>query len=192
MIGLYSNVPEGGVIKQDQIGWLESELSAALADKALVVSVHHPTFSGDTAHGGSMTMLNTLDAAFEEAGRHPDMVLRARPQLPAIHQTGSRSGHPLYRGRRRRLLEPVQDAEQPGWDSAGGSVSHGRAGRYSRELLRRPSRLPQGAVRGRDAKAGEYYGVTESTQPNPGQAPRLDTFVIDLTQHKVTASKRRP
>ena len=178
MIGLYSNVPEGGVIKQDQIDWLESELPAAPTDKALVVSVHHPTFSGDTAHGGSMTMLNTLDAAFEEAGRYPDIVLSghvhnyqrytrqvAGRDIPYIVAGGGGYWN-LYKMQDNPdgtpLEVPTPTAEQ------GVTLENYCVDRHG--YLR--MRFEEGTI------TGEHYGVAESTQPNPGQASRLDTFVI--------------
>jgi hypothetical protein len=74
MIGLYSNVPEGGQFDQNQIDWLVSELKSAPTDTALIVSAHHPSYSLDSVHSGSVYMSTTLDAAFEKAGRIPDMV----------------------------------------------------------------------------------------------------------------------
>ena len=43
LIGLYSNVPEGGEIHNDQIDWFVGELRAAPREKALLVAVRrHP------------------------------------------------------------------------------------------------------------------------------------------------------
>ncbi|MDA4113851.1 MAG: metallophosphoesterase [Thaumarchaeota archaeon] len=192
MIGLYSNVPEGGVIKQDQIDWFVSELTSAPTDKALVVSVHHPTFSGDTAHGGSMSMLNTLDAAFKRAGRYPDIVLSghvhnyqrytrqlAGRDIPYIVAGGGGYWN-LYKLQTNPDGTPIEVptvTAEPGVTLENYCVDrHG----YLK------MRFEPGKI------TGEYYGVAESTQPNPGQATRLDTFAIDLTQHKVITSKRRP
>jgi len=48
-IGLYTNVPEGGIVQDDQKSWLVSELKHAARDhgKALFVCLHHPVFSAD-------------------------------------------------------------------------------------------------------------------------------------------------
>ncbi|MBA3947351.1 MAG: metallophosphoesterase, partial [Herpetosiphonaceae bacterium] len=42
IIGLYTNVPEGGRLDNDQITWLQLELQHAPADRALLVTMHHP------------------------------------------------------------------------------------------------------------------------------------------------------
>jgi acid phosphatase type 7 len=75
IIGLYSNVPSGGVIHPDQSEWLTAELKAAPAGRALIVALHHPPYSSDAHHGGSEQMGKILDQAFSAAGRHPDLVL---------------------------------------------------------------------------------------------------------------------
>lgn len=74
VVGLYSNVPEGGAIEPDQIAWLVGELKAA-PDQALIVALHHPPYSADAHHGGSERMGKLLDAAFAEAKRVPDLIL---------------------------------------------------------------------------------------------------------------------
>jgi acid phosphatase type 7 len=74
IIGLYSNVPDGGVIKQDQLDWFKQELVNAPKDKALIIAVHHATFSADDEHSGSGVMLNVLDKAFAQSHRLPDAV----------------------------------------------------------------------------------------------------------------------
>ena len=73
-IGLYTNVPEGGWMDDDQIAWLHSELSGAPQDKALIVCMHHPIYSADTYHSGSAYMKNILDQAIQASGRTPDAV----------------------------------------------------------------------------------------------------------------------
>jgi Icc-related predicted phosphoesterase len=81
IIGLYSNVPSGGQIAQDQIDWLTAELAAADPTKALFVAVHHPPYSADAHHGGSQHIGDIIDGAVDNAlrqnpaARRPDMVL---------------------------------------------------------------------------------------------------------------------
>lgn len=75
IIGLYSNVPSGGVIKPDQAEWLQGELENAPKDLPLIVSLHHPPMSVDAHHGGSALMGQVLDTAFESANRWPTLVL---------------------------------------------------------------------------------------------------------------------
>jgi 3',5'-cyclic AMP phosphodiesterase CpdA len=75
IIGCYSNVPSGGVIKPDQAAWLASELKAAPTGVPLIVSLHHPPYSADAFHGGSAKMGEVLDTAFQTSGRVPDLVI---------------------------------------------------------------------------------------------------------------------
>jgi hypothetical protein len=74
IIGIYSNVPEGGRLDDQQIAWLQEELAAAPADKALVLTMHHPALSADNLHGGSSYMGGVLDQAIQTSGRIPDLI----------------------------------------------------------------------------------------------------------------------
>lgn len=75
IVGLYSNVPSGGVLSDAQVTWLTDELAEASASKPLIVALHHPPYSVDAHHGGSQTMGDALDTAFQKSGRYPDMVM---------------------------------------------------------------------------------------------------------------------
>lgn len=75
IIGLYTNVPSGGVIESDQAEWFQGELENAPKDLPLIVSLHHPPYSVDAYHGGSAKMGEVLDIAFEAANRWPTLVL---------------------------------------------------------------------------------------------------------------------
>jgi hypothetical protein len=75
IVGLYSNVPSGGVIHPDQQEWLVSELKAAPTGRALILALHHPPYSSDAFHGGSEQMGAALDEAFSASARYPDLVL---------------------------------------------------------------------------------------------------------------------
>ncbi len=75
IIGLYTNVPEGGQLDNDQIAWFYAELQAAPEEKALIVAMHHPIYSFDTFHSGSVYMSRILEEAISETERVPDMVL---------------------------------------------------------------------------------------------------------------------
>src|SRR6266699_5527136 len=50
IIGLYTNVPDGGRLDDDQIMWLEGELTAAPPERALLVAMHDPIYSLDDFH----------------------------------------------------------------------------------------------------------------------------------------------
>ncbi len=76
ILGLFSNVGEiEGEIHQDQIDWFQGELTAADANKALIVTVHHPPFSGDTEHSGSSAVYKVLTASFQAVKRYPNLIL---------------------------------------------------------------------------------------------------------------------
>jgi hypothetical protein len=76
IIGLFSNVGETeGEIHQDQIDWFQKELAAANPNLALIVSVHHPPFSGDVEHSGSSVVDQALMNAFKAVKRYPNLIL---------------------------------------------------------------------------------------------------------------------
>lgn len=75
IVGLYSNVPEGGDIRSPQLEWLTQQLRSLPKSLPLFLTLHHPVYSADTYHSGSTHMKDIIEAAAKEAGRHPDMVL---------------------------------------------------------------------------------------------------------------------
>jgi hypothetical protein len=76
IIGLFSNVGETeGEIHQDQIDWFQQELTAANPNLALIVTVHHPPFSGDVEHSGSSAVDDVLRNAFSATQRYPNLIL---------------------------------------------------------------------------------------------------------------------
>ena len=77
IIGLYTNVPAGGVVEADQAAWFEGELAAAPKDRVLIVAMHHPIYSLDTYHSGSKAMAALLEQATAKAKRRPDIVFAA-------------------------------------------------------------------------------------------------------------------
>lgn len=58
-----------------QIEWLNSELTNAPANKALIIALHHPIYSLDVMHSGSKYMSGILENAIQQTGRWPDMLL---------------------------------------------------------------------------------------------------------------------
>jgi hypothetical protein len=75
IIGLYTNVPDGGLFDDNQIAWLESELAEAPKDKALLLAMHNPVYSADGYHHGSLYLTRVLDGVIERTGRIPDAFL---------------------------------------------------------------------------------------------------------------------
>jgi hypothetical protein len=77
IVGMYTNVPEGGSIDSVQQQWLTNELATAPADKALIVALHHPLYSFDDYHSGSPAMADALQQAINDSRRVPNLVLTA-------------------------------------------------------------------------------------------------------------------
>jgi acid phosphatase type 7 len=75
IVGLYTNVPEHGVIEPDQAKWVAEEIASAPADRALIVATHHPVYSADDYKGSSPNIGKVLDEAFAKAKRPADLVL---------------------------------------------------------------------------------------------------------------------
>ena len=75
IIGLYTNVPSGGQVDNDQAAWFQVELAAAPKEVPLIVALHHPPYSADAMHGGSARMGSLIDTACAAAGRWPNLVL---------------------------------------------------------------------------------------------------------------------
>jgi len=76
IIGLFSNVGETQAeIHQDQIDWFQGELTAANPALPVIVTIHHPPFSGDIEHSGSSVAYNVLFDSFAATGRYPNLIL---------------------------------------------------------------------------------------------------------------------
>jgi len=77
IVGMYTNVPEGGSIDSVQQQWLTYELDTAPKDKALIVAMHHPIYSFDDHHSGSPAMADALQHAINDSRRVPNLVFAA-------------------------------------------------------------------------------------------------------------------
>lgn len=75
IIGLYTNVPEGGQLGADQLEWLTGELAAAPAAATVVVAMHQPVYSAAVIHGSNLALGEALERCYARAGRAPDAVL---------------------------------------------------------------------------------------------------------------------
>jgi Icc-related predicted phosphoesterase len=75
IIGLYTNVPEGGSIDSTQQQWVTNEFATAPTDRALILALHHPIYSFDVFHSGSSKMADVLENAIRDTGRVPNLVL---------------------------------------------------------------------------------------------------------------------
>ncbi|HEX7734953.1 MAG TPA: metallophosphoesterase [Ktedonobacteraceae bacterium] len=184
VVGLYTNVPEGGWLDEKQTAWLASELSSAPAEKALIVAMHHPIYSADVLHSGSKYMETILDNAIQQSQRWPDLVFAGH-----VHNY-------------QRFTRTLADREVPYIVAGGGGYWN----------LHRMSLDPQGnplptpyPVPGTDVTLASYcadrhgYLLLESTPlaltgtyiAIPGtrstvkQASVVDTFTLDWHAHKL-------
>jgi hypothetical protein len=76
-IGLYTNVPEGGEIDETQRKWFRAQLREAPDDRCLILALHHPIYSFDKHHSGSIVMARELEGAINESRRIPNLILTA-------------------------------------------------------------------------------------------------------------------
>jgi len=75
IVGMYTNVPEGGSIDSVQQQWLTNEFATAPTDRAFILALHHPVYSFDVFHSGSSKMADALENAIRDTGRVPNLVL---------------------------------------------------------------------------------------------------------------------
>jgi Icc-related predicted phosphoesterase len=77
IIGLYTNVPSGGSVREPQVSWFNNEMKSADKNKPLIVAMHHPAHSVATnaSHKGSKAMAKLLTDACNASNRVPELVL---------------------------------------------------------------------------------------------------------------------
>ena len=98
IVGMYTNVPEGGSIDSMQQQWVTNEFATAPTDRALILALHHPIYSFDVYHSGSSKMADVLENAIRDTGRVPNLVL---------------SGHVHDYQRIEKAIAPNGDAPTP-------------------------------------------------------------------------------
>lgn len=182
IIGLYSNVPEGGIIEADQVDWLIAELQHAPADRALLIAVHHPVFSADTHHGGSPIIKKVLERAMAASRRVPHLILNAHVHnyqrytwhigdrdVPTVvaGAGGYRNLHSVARLAGRPLHTPYRP---PGSEATLEAYVDDRHGFLRLEVT--ASKI-----------TGKYYAVPTGTSDRPD---RMDVFHLDLAKHRLT------
>lgn len=193
MIGLYSNVPEGGQFDQDQIDWFVNELNTAPKNKALIVSVHHPAYSLDAHHSGSKTIDGVLDNAFSKSGRIPDMVFNGHVhnyqrftrnikgrQAPYI-VAGAGGYHNLHYMQKQPDGNSLQ---VPYVDTNNNDVTleNYNADHNGYMILR----VTQNTI------SGEYYIVPKQNESWQTKSQKIDSFELDLKQHALTKNTNPP
>ena len=96
IIGVYTNVPEGGSIDFVQQQWVTNRCATAATDRALIFALHHPIYSFDVFHSGSSKMADVLENAIRDTGRVRNLV------RPVKCMTTSASNRPSLRTGRHR------------------------------------------------------------------------------------------
>lgn len=189
IIGLYTNVPEGGRLDDDQIAWLETELAHAPTDRALLVAAHHPIYSLDDFHSGSVYMGEVLNQAMARAKRIPDAVFsghvhnyqrftrtwdgRSVPYIVA----GAGGYHNLHQvSKNVRALPQQPPFVVPGSENVTiETYCDNRFGYLRLEVSR-------------ETLKGDYFAVPGFQDPLEAQASHVDSFSLDLKAHKVSTA----
>jgi len=186
IIGLYTNVPDGGQMDDDQIAWLEGELANAPTDRALMVAMHHPIYSLDDHHGGSAYMNTVLDSAVERSGRVPDLVFAAHVhnyqrftrdqngrQVPYL-VVGDGGYHNLHRVS-HSVVDYPHDPPFALPVDAGVTFETYCDDQYGYLILDVT----------RTAIQGDFYAVARRGDVGNGHPTHLDRWTLDIKAHKV-------
>ncbi len=93
IVGMYTNVPEGGSVDSVQQQWVTNEFATAPTDRAFILALHHPIYSFDVYHSGSSKMADVLENAIRDTGRVPNLVLSGHVHnYQRIEQTITKGG----------------------------------------------------------------------------------------------------
>jgi hypothetical protein len=188
IIGLFSNVSETEAdIREPQLQWFNDELQAAAAsdpNKALIVAIHHPPYSGDDEHSGSSKAEDILFSAFRATNVYPHLIL---------------SGH--VHDYQRFTVKEVGDKQIACIVSGNGGYTRlGRLRTIGGKPPARPLQLTStlrlenyddtnfGFIRF-EVSAEAIVGKNYSAPFVPSAAPKMtvsDTFIIDLATRSIT------
>jgi len=187
IVGLYTNIPDGGKLDATQVEWLNSELKSAPAGKSLILALHHPVYSLDYVHHGSAYMLGLIDSAVSAGGRHPDLVLTGHVHnyQRFTRQVGGRQVpfivagaggywhlHTLPKVNRQKIIPPLPIADLPGVTLA--AYSDDRHGYLTIETS--PGHI--GAT---------YWTVPRSHEAWSAPAASADSFEVDLKEAQLAS-----
>jgi hypothetical protein len=218
VIGLYSNTGEsvgvlsGGVVGEDQITFLQQQLVAALTSRkadttnqnpeALILTVHHPPFTGASDHFPSASMLQAIDACCQQAGIWPDLVLSGHAhlyerytrtmkadgsQIPYI-VAGNGGYYNLSKLKTNAQGDKPTPRQQTEPDGQGNTITLEQFNDSSYGFLR----VTVDATSIQVEALGVSGASTTSSPTSPVPTPTLvDRFVVDLGQHTVTTEAQR-
>ncbi|MGD0509361.1 MAG: metallophosphoesterase [Terriglobales bacterium] len=190
IIGLFSNVGETeGEIHPDQVAWFQGELTAADPGKALIVTVHHPPFSGDTEHSGSSAIEQVLSTSFQAVKRYPNLVLSG-------HVHNYQRFTQLVQGPKGKLQLPFVVAGAGGYTNLG-TLHTVNGGAPPRPMplsggltLEQYDQTNFGFLRLEISKnqiAGTYLSSPYVAGGTPA-AKVVDTFTVDLVKNTVSTA----
>jgi len=186
IIGLYSNVPEGGEFEKKQIDWFVNELRTAPKDKSLIVSVHHPAYSVDVHHSGSKVIEETLYNAFSESGRFADIVLAGH-----VHNY-------------QRFTREIDERQIPYLVVGAGGYwhLHYMQKQPNGDPIKVPYKMPDSGVTLEsycenrhgymimqvtpDSITGKYFTVPRPQESWRGNTQQIDSFTLNLQNHRLT------
>jgi hypothetical protein len=188
IIGLFSNVGEDQAeVHPDQVAWFQGELQAADPNRALIVTIHHPPFSGDDEHSGSSVADQVLMNAFKATNRYPNLVLSGH-----VHNYQRFTN--VVQGPKGQLQIPYVVA------GAGGYTNLGKMQQVNGALPKAPLALGNGlTLEQYDATnfgflrlavsktqiIGTYFSAPYSSGSTPN-AKVVDSFTVDLVKNTVT------
>jgi hypothetical protein len=189
IIGLYTNVPEGGAVHPDQLNWLVGELEAADQNKPVFVTMHHPILSGDDHHASSKAMEDALAAAENQSGRIPDIIFaghvhnyqrftrvqdgRDVPYIVA-GAGGYHNLHHVVKVNGQKIVPPVQLGGMTGAPTLESYVDS-RHGFLRIEVTA-------------DSVQGKYYTVARPQESWSDPPVLADVWELDWRNHKVRAN----
>ncbi len=184
-VGMYTNIPEGGHVDDQQIAWFSNELKTAPPSKALIVAMHHPIYSADGHHAGSAYMGNILDTAAKQAKRWPDLVFAghvhnyqrftrttANRQIPYIVAGSGGYWNLHYMAKMPDGSAIPEKYDVPGMDVRIETSCDNRHGFM--KLTIEPGKV-----------TGEFYTVPRPQEPWRNPSERVDAFVLDLNKHQL-------
>lgn len=191
IVGLYSNVPAGGDIREPQITWLVNEFRTLPKSVPLCVALHHPIYSADDHHSGSTTMKQALATASAQARRQPDLVIAGHVhnyQRMSHHQghnivphliTGAGGYHNLHsimKVNDHKMITPVQFEDHEGETVTLEKYSDDHHGFLRLEVTER-------LIRGR------YYTVPRPQEPFSKGNQLLDYFEFDWKRKRYVPNR---
>ncbi len=165
IVSVYTNVPSGGRLEEQQIERLIGELRDADPHKKLILGLHHPPYSVDSHHGGSEHLGEILDKVFDNAGRAPDLILSGHvhdyQRFTRTMQNGAQVPYVVSgNGGYHNLHRLAKDA------SPGEELQEGVVFEYGDDRRYGFLKLTISGGKGR----GEYIAVTPGQMPDGSEA----------------------